>query len=724
MSRRFRRFSVAPAVLIALALFYVGPKLQAAESRAPLDDAVAVWNMADLKDSAGKNSALTLHGAVAVGVKLPGKKGARGGDGLVAKFDGGFLEAGHGADQELDLGPRTMSVYLRARDPSGQWKGPLITRQSGPAKPVYRIVGSDASTGMILGANLATDGNNSLLQMRVPTDLVDATAWHDIVLRCDGAKVQLFVDGQWQDEDFLVGNIIQDAKAPTLIGGDGGFHGLIDTVAIWNRALSPDEIDTLSGGKEVVAARRAELQQKLAVPMQYYRPHHPDWNVGDCLPMFHDGMYHFLHLADKKHHGSKNGLGAHQWADVATTDLVHWDYRGLVVPITEQWEGSICTGSMSVHDGTYYAFYATRKADRSGEYLSLATSRDGIHFTKTQPNPFAGPVPPYVKGPFRDPNVFRDESTGLYHMLVTARLEKYSLAGRGDCLAHLVSRDLRSWDLKPDPFYIPGYTGAPECPDHFRWNDWYYLISSNHITARYRMSRNPLGPWTRPKNDMLGGPMEGVSKTAAYKDNRRIAAAWVGKDGWGGNAVFREVAQAADGTLSTRYPTELIPPTGDRADLTFQAITPGATGDGQHVEIHAADGQVVAALGKLPHNARITMKVTPQPGASYFSIGVRGTGDYAAGNEFRFSPRIEKVELCEPLSPPRFANEMRTLEGVEGLDKPFTVDIVLKNDLIDICIDNRRTMLTRTPELQGDRLFLSGHHADVRFDSIEVRPLK
>ena len=97
-----------------------------------------------------------------------------------------------------------------------------------------------------------------------------------------------------------------------------------------------------------------------------------------------------------------------------------------------------------------------------------------------KPNPFAGPEPPYVVGPFRDPTVFRDPATGTFHMLVTAALEKPALHRRGDCLAHLTSRDLKDWKQEP-PFVVPGIPGAPECPDIFEWNGWWYLVFSNGV---------------------------------------------------------------------------------------------------------------------------------------------------------------------------------------------------------------------------------------------------
>lgn len=109
--------------------------------------------------------------------------------------------------------------------------------------------------------------------------------------------------------------------------------------------------------------------------MQYYKPEAP-YFVGDCMPFFHDGTFHLFYLLDENHHQAKDGLGGHQWAHAATPDLIHWTHHPLAIPCTETWEGSICTGSVLHHDQTYYAFYATRKPDRT-QHLSLAISKDG-----------------------------------------------------------------------------------------------------------------------------------------------------------------------------------------------------------------------------------------------------------------------------------------------------------------------------------------------------------
>ena len=58
-----------------------------------------------------------------------------------------------------------------------------------------------------------------------------------------------------------------------------------------------------------------------------------------------------------------------------------------------------------------------------------------------------------------------------------------------------------------------------------------------------------------------------------------------------------------------------------------------------------------------------------------------------------------------------------------GLDRPFYLDVVVKDDIVDVCVDERRTLANRVPTLSGDRLFFFCQDSRVRFEDIDLRPL-
>ncbi|NLC58285.1 MAG: hypothetical protein GX774_15740 [Armatimonadetes bacterium] len=473
--------------------------------------------------------------------------------------------------------------------------------------------------------------------------------------------------------------------------------------------------------------------------MQYWKPAEP-YSVGDAMPFWSRGTYHLIYLLDEGHHSRFEGLGGHIWAHASSEDLIHWQPHPLAVPLGEPGacdQYGICTGSVFEHEGVYYAFYATRTLDsgaladrqerRVTERLCLSTSHDGIHFTKSPSNPFLSPPPGYAPGHWRDPFVFREEATGEFHLLVTACLDPAPIAGRGGCLAHFVSRDLEHWELR-EPFLGPGLPEVPECPDYFEWNGWYYLTFLQGGWARYRMSREPLGPWTCPAVDTYDGPGVFAMKTAAFGEGRRIGAGFVpwrqeGRDDGGqqyaGNLVFRELIQHPDGTLGSRFPAELVPTTAPPAPPRFHGLTAGVQADRPGLaRVDGRAGFALALAEGIPADARITLRLVPEAGVTDFGVALRGVGAYAQGYELRCTPALRRVRLSR-------LDRRAAVEdlGFTGLDRPFTLDVVMKGDLIDLCLDGRRCLLARFPEVRGNRLFLFAENGAALFQDVRVAGL-
>ena len=448
---------------------------------------------------------------------------------------------------------------------------------------------------------------------------------------------------------------------------------------------------------------------------QYFTPE-GEFYVGDCMPFYHDGIFHLFWLLDEEHHGKGDGLGYHQWAHHSTRDLVHWEEHPLALPITEDFEASICTGSVFWHEGLYYAFYATRMRNYD-QHVCLATSEDCVQFTKSERNPIASPQAGYSPKDYRDPFVFRADD-GLFHMIVSTQLEEYPVAERGGCLAHLTSTDLWAWELQ-DPFLIPGHMGVPECADYFEWNGWYYLIFGNWVMTRYRRSRSPFGPWEAPPSDVFEGPQGAVMKTAAFGENRRIGVAHLlSANGsydesarvWGGNAAFRELVQAEDGTLGMKLPAEMTP-RGQRLDVPTSHM------------LEATEGLGLLSLGSMPADLRLTATVTPLQPTIAYGVTVRASGDYSRGYEARVSPSQKTLEVRRPLAGPFPAPSPNAIYAVAGLEGPVTLEIICQGDIVDICLNESRVLAARLPQGEEDELILFCQNGAVRFDDLTVEGL-
>src|ERR1700733_9201742 len=93
--------------------------------------------------------------------------------------------------------------------------------------------------------------------------------------------------------------------------------------------------------------------------LQYFKPA-GNLFAGDCIPFYKDSTYYLYWLIDSAHHAALHGLGGHQWVLSTTRDLKNWVQHPVVLGIDEDWEKSICTGSVVFYKNQFYAFYATR----------------------------------------------------------------------------------------------------------------------------------------------------------------------------------------------------------------------------------------------------------------------------------------------------------------------------------------------------------------------------
>ena len=459
------------------------------------------------------------------------------------------------------------------------------------------------------------------------------------------------------------------------------------------------------------------VQQK--TDMQYFKPS-GDLFVGDCIPFFHEGTYFLYWLLDSAHHAALNGLGGHQWTLSTTKDLKNWIHHPIILGIDEAWEKSICTGSVAYANKKFYAFYATRLINSDGnvnEQLSYAISNDGIHFTKQKPNPFYTSAPGYSKRDFRDPKLIVD-GDGVFHLLVSSKKEKVVMQGTEGALVHLTSKDLKKWNVEYP--VLTGQGSVPECPDYFYWKGWYYLIYGHQGNTFYVMSKHAYGPWEEPRHQALNEDFCNVAKTGEFVGGRRIAAAWIpsrkdNKDNmreiFGGNAVFREVIQHDDGTLGTKFPPEMIPATGTPLTLNvkYDSMT---SKENESYLVRAPNGVGAAHVDSIPINCRITMEIEPIGNSEEYGLHLRSDAKAAGGYKLIFSPTNQEVTLANT-----------SVTAVTGLNNLIKVDVIMKDDIIDVNVDNRRCIVNRLPEQKGTVLWFFAKHGNVQFKSIKVSPL-
>ena len=441
----------------------------------PFSDAVAVWHMGEAKDPAQRHPltvhGAVRFGVELTGAEREASL-ARGGDARAAQFDGGYLALAN--DEGLAVNPRQWTVAIRMRDPQGAWRYPILGSYGSDktvslalravdiaSKPMTdrNYVGSplptveawlSASGGprAVPGASLIEavwgakkpddarmntikrsqpkdtwpnpleqDVMNAVMRVNFPVGLIGPAEWHDIVVAMTGPKLELWIDGVLVDEEYPVGET-RPRSLPFLIGAGQengelktGFRGLVDHVAIWDRALSPAEIAAVSGGKEHVRERELAILGDESPSMQYFRPRGHNRKAGDCIPYWdaQTDTFRLFYLILRRDMHSKwdGGHGGLEIWQASTKDLSTWTHHPVTIPITEQWEAWNGTGAVAFRNGIYNWFYPTPHYEGTNAGIQRAVSKDGVTFTKTGPHPFlAG----------GDVEIFQDDA-GLYNLI-------------------------------------------------------------------------------------------------------------------------------------------------------------------------------------------------------------------------------------------------------------------------------------------------------------------
>ena len=479
----------------------------------------------------------------------------------------------------------------------------------------------------------------------------------------------------------------------------------------------------VNGTAQVVKDYDPSIQR--TTHLQYFKPAEKHLFTGDCMPYYHNDTFYLYWLLDEGYHAGLGGLGGHQWALSTSRDLVHWQHYPVALGIDEEWEKSICTGSVIAEgENTFYAFYSTRvkKDGQVHEQLSYAKSEDGGKtFVKQQPNPFYYAPEECISRDFRDPKVFKDKQ-GTYHLFISGYQKNPPLEGFGGYLVHLISDDLKDWKEVESP--LTGQVATPECSDYFEWNGWYYLLYSTGGDTYYVKSRQPYGPWEYPETQALVEQWASVYKTAPSKDNRRIAVAYMpcrshGKDYdgaiWGGNMLLRELLQAEDGNLYTRFLTEVLPASSPMKLPEIKIESAARTGSYANGELRldAPNGVGVASLSGLPVNYRLSLDVVPLGNYDELCLFARATDNRHRGYKLELNANKESVFLHNT-----------GINTVKDLRKPIHIDLILKDEFVDMCVNGKRCIVNRLPEQKGQKLYLFIKNGNVLFKNIRIESIR
>ena len=281
--------------------------------------------------------------------------------------------------------------------------------------------------------------------------------------------------------------------------------------------------------------------------------------VGDLIPYCENDQFFAFYLHDPRKRKDRYAENT-CWHLVTTKDFQNVEYHGTAIPCggSDRPNENAYTGSViRDHKGIYHAFFTAFNPKlnlvegKPTQAVMKATGQDLQHLKVDESFFFVADNEIYEVYDWRDPFVYWDDEKERYCMLLCAR-RKGMGALRGGCLALCSSDDLNQWSYE-EPFYEPHQFVTMECPDYFRWGNWYYLVFSTfneRFTTHYRVSASPNGPWIIPENDTFDTRANYAIKTAG--DERRYLFGWIptkrdssdfGSWEWGGTMVFHELVQ-------------------------------------------------------------------------------------------------------------------------------------------------------------------------------------
>jgi len=163
-------------------------------------------------------------------------------------LDGAYFDAG----PDLHGGEEAVTVYLRARDPRGVWDSALFAKRGSREQVHFNLFSVDLpeTPGADIGFEIRTDRGFAMVSF--PVSQIESTAWHDLVGRYDGKNLEILCDGRRMAGKTWSGKL-QKNREPLLIGAetDSGkvvrhFRGELEEAAVWSRALTDEEVDSLS----------------------------------------------------------------------------------------------------------------------------------------------------------------------------------------------------------------------------------------------------------------------------------------------------------------------------------------------------------------------------------------------------------------------------------------------------------------------------------------------
>jgi len=528
-------------------------------------DAVAVWHL-----SGSNDAMLTTCGDmqfILLGAEEAKSSKKRGGDGMAARFNGGWLDAGQGKSEELNLTGKNVSILVRMKADRVKGFAPLVAKAGSDQNIAYRISLNIKDEDVYIESMMGSDdiGGAHLLKYKLPKD--EVTRWHDVLLRFNGQISELFVDGVLRDDEVTVGEIRDWNRRPVLIGAqykqpygythvtDGQteavFEGLIDHIALWNKCLSDEDVMKLSGVTGLTDGKPEYYTEKYRP--QFHFTARKNWLNDPNGLVYYDGVYHLFFQYHPPHrHGAYK-----DWGHAVSTDLVHWEQTPHHITPHKVWAGCWSgSAAVDVHNSAGFqtgkektvVAFITNGGNPGGGFGPLCTqciaySTDGgTTFSYYDQNPVIRNIHNFN----RDPKVVWDEDSKKWIMsLYMDKGNEYGLFS---------SSDLKEWK----PLSTISLEGDTECPgfeplpvDGDATNKKWLLFGAkgNYVVGSFDGTH--FKPETKMVQGDYGNNYYAAQTWSNVPDGRCIIIAWMPTQRYPGMPFEQQMNFPAELTLRT-----------------------------------------------------------------------------------------------------------------------------------------------------------------------------
>lgn len=313
------------------------------------------------------------------------------------------------------------------------------------------------------------------------------------------------------------------------------------------------------------------------MPYSYELKHHfipkKGWMNDPNGLVYYHGYYHafFQHApnCERPFHDPMT------WGHARTKDFLHWEELPLALDADQPYDRGGCwSGTAIVHEGVLYLFYASVLKVEGGysQNVSMAWSRDGIHFEKSPANPIIPTYPVDGSPDFRDPAVMRDGDT-FYLVMASASVEHNAAR-----LLLYRSDNLTDWTYVGVMHEWRGGEGEGavkmkycECPSFMKYGDKYLLTASVAEEKRHyfmAMVGSFDGKTFTPEisGNVHCGPDQYAGQVFLDERGRCVMLTWV--PGW--EYKYRDLEQKSIGCLS--LPIELVVEEGKLRGVPIEEV--------------------------------------------------------------------------------------------------------------------------------------------------------